>query len=119
MSPRSRAKTVLFLMLTAASLVVGWNEAAAEEPALTEAHELADEAANGASCTYGLAQAPPEGERLCVYFDNAESPLPENARNGWTYNRARNVVTFHGSSCEGIQTGRVRDVDIICGCERR
>ena len=71
------------------------------------------------SCRYALVQAPPEGERLCVYLDDAANPLPENPRNGWTYNQTSNVVVFHGSSCEGIQSGRIRYIDIICGCQRR
>jgi hypothetical protein len=71
------------------------------------------------SCRYALVQAPPEGERLCVYLDDAATPLPENPRNGWTYNQASNAVVFHGSSCEGIQSGRIRDIDIVCGCQRR
>ena len=131
MSPRSFAKPSILLLLTA--LVVGWTvEASARGPgddavdlvlAALDAPDAGDAgdpeaATNAPSCTVGLTQAPPEGERLCVYFNDATS-VPENPRNGWTYSRARNVVTFHGASCDGIQSGRVTDVDIVCGCDRR
>ena len=66
-----------------------------------------------------LKQAPPEGAGLCIYFNNTSKTVPENPRDGWTYSAASNAVTFHGSSCEGIQTGRVVDIDIVCGCQDR
>lgn len=71
------------------------------------------------SCTVQLEQTPPDGKDLCIYFNNTSKTVPQNPRDGWTFNANRTAVTFHGSACEGIQTGRIVDIDIVCGCQAR
>lgn len=72
--------------------------------------------AGGGACVYGLDTVPADASRIQVYFNHATNSVPKNSRNGWTYSAATNAVTFHGSTCDAIVSGRVSDIDIVADC---
>jgi hypothetical protein len=73
-------------------------------------------AASVASCTFSLDQVPPDAAEIYVFFDKDPMGVPNDMGDGWTYDEATNSVTFHGASCEAIQSATVTDIDIVFGC---
>lgn len=65
------------------------------------------------SCTYVLDQVP-ENADFFVYFD--DSPIGEDAVDGWTYDAGTNTVTFSGAACDALRTGSVADLVIVHNC---
>jgi hypothetical protein len=66
------------------------------------------------SCKFKLKQAPPDPTKLYVYFDG--QPVGADPTDGWSYDPATNMVTFHGKSCKELQAGKVKNVSIVFGC---
>jgi hypothetical protein len=67
-----------------------------------------------ASCTYQLADRPPEANLLVPYLDGqAVAPDPNH---GFSYDAGSNSLVFHGSACDRIKAGGVTNVDVIYGC---
>jgi hypothetical protein len=66
-------------------------------------------------CTYPLSEVPPDPAMLFVFF-NDEERLDRDEADGWTYDEDTNTVIFHGSACDRIEAGEIRDIDIVYGC---
>jgi hypothetical protein len=67
-----------------------------------------------ASCTYKL-QTPPADPTLVVGQLDGVS-IASDAINGFTYDPATQSVTFHGTACGSITSGKVRAVNVEYGC---
>jgi hypothetical protein len=72
--------------------------------------------ASSSACVYGLDTVPADAAQIQVFFNHAQTSVPSNPRNGWTYSATTNAVTFHGSTCDAIESGRVHDIDIVADC---
>jgi len=70
------------------------------------------------SCEYELANPPPEGEDIYVFFNDDPMPIPQdpNHEKGWDYDPMTNKLTFYGVDCAAITDGTVVDIDIVYGC---
>ncbi len=72
---------------------------------------------NVVSCTYEVSGNLPTGTDsagLIVYVDDNETV--EDPANGYTYNEATNLLTFHGQSCDNFRNGLASEVTILAGC---
>ncbi len=71
------------------------------------------------SCAYAIDDAglDLEMDDIFVYFDGA--PVQADPQEGWRYEKGASRITFHGSSCEKLQTGEVNDLVIVHGCPVR
>lgn len=75
-------------------------------------------AASVASCDFTLSGAPPNTRELYVFFDDAATPVPSDAANGWSFDTATRRFTLNGTACEQVKTGAVKDIDVVFGCPR-
>ena len=66
--------------------------------------------------SFTLDQVPPNADEIYVFFDKDPAGVPVDGTNGWTYDPTTNSVTFHGASCDAVQTGTVTEIDIVYGC---
>ncbi len=66
------------------------------------------------SCTFKLDDTPPDPNKIYAYFDG--QPVPQDATNGWSYDPGTETVTFHGTACNSLQDGAVKNVSIVFGC---
>ncbi len=66
------------------------------------------------SCTFKLDETPPDPDKVYAYFDGKQ--VPADATDGWTYDSSGDTVTFHGTSCEALQSGDVKNVSVVFGC---
>jgi hypothetical protein len=73
--------------------------------------------ASVATCTFTLDQVPPSSG-LWVFFDKDPTGVAQDAANGWTYDASDNSLTFHGTSCDSIKQGTVKDIDVIYACSK-
>ncbi len=85
----------------------------AEDPTTLLA-AISDVVQNAVSCTFKLNEDPPDPNKVYAYFDGQEV-LPD-AANGWVYDPATQTVTFHGQSCQNLQSGSVKNVSVVFGC---
>jgi len=67
-----------------------------------------------ASCNYQLTSPPSDPNLLVPYLDAA--PVPNDPKNGFTYDAAAKTITFNGTSCDKLKTGAVTKVEFIYGC---
>jgi len=73
--------------------------------------------ASVATCTFVLDQVPPSSG-LWVFFDKDPTGVAPDGANGWTYDATANSLTFHGTSCDAIKQGTVKDIDVIYACSK-
>jgi hypothetical protein len=68
-------------------------------------------------CVFQLEETPPNPDEIYVFFDNKD-PVSRDPTHmmGWDYDAAKNQVTFYGSSCSDLKSGKVGSVDIVFGC---
>jgi hypothetical protein len=66
------------------------------------------------SCTFQLKDLPPDGDKLFASFDGND--VPKNTPDGFTYDAAKNTVTFAGTACKALQEGTVKNVSVVYGC---
>jgi hypothetical protein len=68
------------------------------------------------SCTFVLNMVPPNQDELYVYI-NGDSILRDPVHaDGWDYELETNRITFYGPPCALLQSGEVKDLEIIFGC---
>jgi hypothetical protein len=67
-----------------------------------------------ASCTYKL-QMPPADPTLVVGQLDGVS-IASDPVNGFTYDTSTQSVTFHGTACDSITSGKVKAVNVEYGC---
>jgi hypothetical protein len=75
-------------------------------------------AAQTLGCIYKLGQVPPTLDKIYAFFDNIEVPQDTTHQSGWDYDAATNTVTFYGASCQALEGGQVKDLDIVYGCKK-
>jgi hypothetical protein len=75
-------------------------------------------AAKVASCKYALGSPPPNTDRLFVYFDADLNAIPPSDSEGWSYAAATRQLEFHGTVCDRLQAGTVKNIDVVFGCPR-
>ena len=67
-----------------------------------------------ASCSYHLAQTPPDLSQTYVYFDHVL--VPHDPNNGWDYDPATQTLTLYGMACDELRAHQVTAVDVVYGC---
>ncbi len=85
----------------------------AEDPAALNA-AIGEVVKSAVSCTFQLNDTPPDPDKVYAYFDG--TAVDADPANGWTYDPATDTVTFHGTSCESLQSGSVKNVSVVFGC---
>jgi hypothetical protein len=65
------------------------------------------------SCDVSLADTPPNRDLVNVYFDQSVVPLDE--KNGWKWTSDASISVI-GSACGELQTGSVRQLQVVAGC---
>jgi hypothetical protein len=73
-------------------------------------------AAAVASCDYTLDKAPPDADKLYVFFNKDPTVLPRDGADGWSYDTATRRLQFVGSACASLQAGTITHVDVVYGC---
>ena len=68
------------------------------------------------SCEYALSEVPPDPDQLYVYFDGAAVARDPTHAGGWDHRTGTNRLTFYGSACDELTSGRVTQLVIIYGC---
>jgi hypothetical protein len=72
------------------------------------------------SCTLALSAPPPNGDPnlIFVYFDQAPPLVARDTSHnaGWDYDASTNAVTFYGTTCADLRTGKVHSAEVIFGC---
>ncbi len=69
-------------------------------------------------CVYKLKKVPPTMNKIFVFFDKKSVPKDTTHKNGWDYDQKTNAVTFYGVSCSMLKAGKVKDLDIVYGCNK-
>ncbi|MFI5296845.1 MAG: hypothetical protein ACHREM_01995 [Polyangiales bacterium] len=70
------------------------------------------------SCTFKLSKTPPDPSQIYAFFDKTtDVPRDPTMTNGWQYDATTNTVTFYGADCTKIETGVVKVVDVVFGCD--
>jgi hypothetical protein len=85
----------------------------AENPGALDA-AIGEVVKNAVSCTFQLKDTPPDPDKVYAYFDG--TLVPGDPTNGWTRDPVTNTVTFHGTSCDSLQSGSVKNVSVVFGC---
>ena len=67
-------------------------------------------------CVYKLKKVPPTMNKIYVFFD--KKSVANDAKNGWDYDAKTNQVTFYGVACAMLKAGKVKDLDIVYGCNK-
>ena len=67
------------------------------------------------SCSFALAQAPPDPELVTVSIDGTPIPRNPGHNNGWDYHPDASTITFFGAACDLVQTGNT-NVSFVFGC---
>lgn len=70
-------------------------------------------------CTLKLQKTPPDPSQLFIFFDNTkEVPRDPNHVEGWDYDAQKNQVQFYGMACDDLRAGRIKDLDVVFGCDQ-
>ncbi|MCS6911675.1 MAG: vWA domain-containing protein [Myxococcales bacterium] len=104
--------------LNAFAMAGGTNMFYRAEDQMTLERALSSIASQTLGCDYQLMQSPPNPQQIYVFFDNTvRVPRDPARRNGWDYDEGRNRVIFYGAACDELTSGRVKDLDIVFGCD--
>jgi hypothetical protein len=68
-----------------------------------------------ASCTFTMAEVPPEPDYLGVYLDKT-TKVPPDPSEGYSLAADNGTVTFNGSYCDGIKDGTYQLMEVFFGC---
>jgi hypothetical protein len=68
------------------------------------------------SCSYELAEPPPDPNDVSVTIDGVPVPRSPGHNDGWDYHPDANTITFFGSYCDDIMNGSVGEVSFVYGC---
>jgi hypothetical protein len=66
------------------------------------------------TCTFMLAQAPPDPNSVGVYLDG--NLLPQNDPSGWSFGASSQTIVLAGTSCDAITAGTATQVRVLFGC---
>ena len=55
-----------------------------------------------------------ERDGLISLLDDEQ--VSEDGTDGWTYDPDTNTISFHGPTCDTLQSGSVEDVDVVFDC---
>ena len=69
-------------------------------------------------CVYKLKKVPPTMNKIYVFFDKKSVARDTTHKNGWDYDAKANQVTFYGVACAMLKAGKVKDLDIVYGCNK-
>ena len=67
-----------------------------------------------ASCTFTMAQTPPNPDNVAVYIDG--SLVSQDATNGWSFGASSQTVVLNGTACAQITSGAASEVQVLFGC---
>lgn len=67
------------------------------------------------SCTYSLGRVPPVLDKVGVYLDRVQ--VPASSTDGWSFGAGNDSITFNGSYCTGIKSGKYKSFDAMFGCK--
>lgn len=65
-------------------------------------------------CEFALGETPPRTDELYAFLD--DKPVTRDDPDGWVYDEPLNQVRFQGASCQALQSGSARDIDVVFGC---
>ncbi len=68
------------------------------------------------SCSYELAELPPDPNDVTVTIDGDTVPRSPGQNDGWDYYPDEHTITFFGSYCDDIMNGDVAEVSFVFGC---
>jgi hypothetical protein len=68
------------------------------------------------TCSYALSKPLDDPDQLYVLFDGIQVPRDPGHTNGWDHDAASNTVTFYGAACDALQSGEVKDLQMVYGC---
>jgi hypothetical protein len=80
--------------------------------ALTDAFTSISKAVT--TCTFDLAQAPPDANNVAVYLD--KSMVAKDSANGWSLGANSLTIVLNGSTCDRITSGAATQVQVLFGC---
>jgi hypothetical protein len=66
-------------------------------------------------CSFALAKPPPDATKIFAFFDDTRTIVRDDP-NGFVYTAATNTVVFQGAACADLKGGKVKDLDIVFGC---
>lgn len=66
------------------------------------------------SCTFQLAQQPPDPEQLYVWMNSRM--VPADAQDGYTFDAKGPSVTLHGMACDRLKADAATKVQVVYGC---
>jgi hypothetical protein len=66
------------------------------------------------TCTFALAQTPPDPTNIAVYLDG--NLLTKDDPNGWSFGGNSQTVVIGGTSCDAITAGTATKVQVLFGC---
>jgi hypothetical protein len=66
------------------------------------------------TCTFALAQTPPDPNNIAVYLDG--NLLTKDDPNGWSFGGNSQTVVIGGTSCDAITAGTATKVQVLFGC---
>ncbi len=66
------------------------------------------------SCTFALAQTPPDPNNVAVYLDN--NLVGQDSANGWSFGANATTIVLNGSTCDKITSGAAKTVRVLFGC---
>jgi hypothetical protein len=70
------------------------------------------------SCVFSLSKTPPDPSKIYAFFDKmTDVPRDPTHADGWDYDPKTNTVTFYGADCTAIESGTVKQVDVVFGCD--
>jgi hypothetical protein len=69
-----------------------------------------------ASCDYELDGTPEDSADLYVFFNDDPQAIPHDDPDGWSYDAAAHRLQFIGDACTQIESGAVKDIDVVFGC---
>jgi hypothetical protein len=68
------------------------------------------------SCTFVLDKVPPDPDELYVYINDVQVLRDPIHVDGWDYEPNSNQISFYGPPCSLLQSGDVKDLEIVFGC---
>jgi len=68
------------------------------------------------SCSYQLAEAPPDPDLVTVLADGTPVPRTSSHTNGWDYHPDASTITFFGDYCTNIESATIQSVSFVFGC---
>lgn len=68
------------------------------------------------TCSFALAEAPPDPDRVTVKVDGVPVPRDPGQNEGWDYAPDADTITLFGALCTDFESGSVNTVELFSGC---